>query len=134
MPTDQPIQRFKPKDIIEGRILPRTRIRYFDHAGVRELETLDTGVFFILAWWSGPAFIALDHLTKAILSADPAGKIELVIVDTDGIPDLYAYDFLRGKIHGYGECGWKKKEVVVGTLFRLGEIADYEERIIQVLE
>jgi hypothetical protein len=68
-----------------------------------------------------------------LLRADPAGKIELVIVDTGGIPDLYAYDFLRGKIHGYGECVWKKKKVVIDTLFRVGEIADYKERIIGLL-
>ncbi len=133
MPTDQPIQRFKPKDIIEGRILPRTKVRYFEHAGVRELEAVDTGVVFILAWWSGPAHIALDHLAKAILTADPGGRLALCIVDTDGIPDLYDHDLFRGKIHGYGECVWKRKSEVVDTLFRVGEIRDYEDRVLQIL-
>jgi len=133
MSDDQPIQRLKPKDIIEGRALPQTRVRFFERAGVRELEDLDTGIFFILAWWSAPAFIALDHLAKAILRADAGGRLELFIADTDGIPELYDYDFLRGKIHGYGECVWKRRKAVVDMFFRVGEVREYEDRIIQIL-
>ena len=133
MSADWPIQRLKAKDIIEGRVLPLSKIKYFAHAGSRELEELDTGVFFIFAWWSGPAHIALDHLAKAILAADPEGKLEVTIADTDGIPELYDCGFLRGKIHGYGECVWKRKGKIVETLFHVGEIDDYEGKILQVL-
>lgn len=127
--------RLQPKDIIEGRVLPRTKLRFLERAGVQELERLDTGVLFILAWWSGPAYIALDHLAKAILRADPNGELELLIVDTDGIPELYECDLLRGKIHGVGESIWKRKREVISTLFqRVGEISDYEARIKQLLE
>ncbi len=126
--------RLKPKDIIEGRVLPRTKLRFFEHAGVQELEGLDTGVLFILAWWSAPAYIALDHLAKAILMADPDGKLELLIVDTDGIPELYECELLRGKVTGAGETVWKRSGEVISTLFqRVGEISDYEERILQLL-
>jgi hypothetical protein len=110
-----------------------TQVQFFGRAGSRELEELDTGVFFILAWWSGPAHIALDHLAKAILIADPGGRLEVFVADTDGIPELYDCDLLRGKIHGYGECVWKRKKRVVDMLLHVGEISDYEARIVHVL-
>lgn len=133
MSADQPVQRLKPKEIIEGRVLQKTKVSFFDRAGVRELEELDTGIFFILAWWSSPAYVALDHLAKAILTTDPGGRLELLIVDTDGVPELYDHDLLRGKIHGYGECVWKRNREVIDTLFRVGKIRDYEDRISHLL-
>jgi hypothetical protein len=133
MDTDRPIQRLKATDIIEGRVLQHTKIRFLKHAGVQDLEEFDTGVFFILAWWSGPAHVGLDHLARAILKTDPDGRIDLLIADTDGAAELYNYDFLRGNIHGYGECIFKKGRKVVGTLLRLGEIREYQERILKIL-
>jgi len=133
MATDQPVERLKPKDIIEGRALLKSKVQFLDRAGVRDLDQLDTGIFFILAWWSGPAHIALDRLAKAILKADPGGRLELIIADTDGIPELYEHRLLHGKIHGYGECVWKKRGEVLATLFRVGEIKDYEDRVLQIL-
>src|SRR5258707_732060 len=73
IPADQPVQRLKAKDIIEGGVLPLTKVQFFGRAGTRELENLDSGIFFIFAWWSGPSHIALDRLAKAILKADPGG-------------------------------------------------------------
>jgi len=97
------------------------------------MEEFDTGVLFILAWWSAAAHVTLSQLAKAILKADPGGRLELLIVNTDGVPELYDCDLLRGKIHGYGECVWKRRREVVDTLFRIGEIRDYEERVLKLL-
>jgi hypothetical protein len=133
MPADQPVQRLKAKEIIEGRVLVRTQLHFLGRARIRDLENLHTGIFFIFAWWSAPSHIALDHLAKAILMADPAGMLELFVADADGISELSECDLLRGKLHGNGESVWKRESRVVDTLFRVGQISDYESRIIQLL-
>ena len=113
--------------------MPETKVRYLARADLRDLENLDTGVLFILAWWSGPALVALDHLAKAFLRAKAGGSIEFLIVDTDGIPEFYESVLLRGKIHGGGESLWKKGKEIVDITRGVLEIQDYENRILRLL-
>ena len=46
---------------------------------------------------------------------DPEGHLELVVVDTDGCPDLYELPELAGKLHGAGETAWVEEGRIVST-------------------
>lgn len=40
-------------------------------------------------FWSGPARLAFAELKRVLEDVDPGGHLELVVVDTDGCPNLY---------------------------------------------
>jgi hypothetical protein len=52
-------------------------------------------------------FLVGVQRTKAWLeAADPSGKLELIVVDIDGCPDLYMLPEFDGRLHGAGEAAW----------------------------
>lgn len=59
-----------------------------------------------MAFWSGPAHVFFKRLTKTVARLDPAGQIEIVVVDTDGIPRLNEIPPFGGQLGGNGEAAW----------------------------
>src|SRR5262245_60511992 len=84
-----------------GEIPPShsSRLRFLAEADRSVISTIDLGVLFIMAFWSGPSRKAFAELKRVLADLDPQGKLELVVVDTDGCPDLYATPEFVGKMH-----------------------------------
>jgi hypothetical protein len=59
-----------------------------------------------MAFWSGPSRRAFSQLKRALSLADTEGKLELVVVDRDGCPNLYDNPYWEGGIRGAGETAW----------------------------
>jgi hypothetical protein len=82
------------------------RMRFLPEADRSLIGTIDLGVLFVMAFWSGPSRLAFAHLKQVLSAVDPDGRLELVVVDTDGCPDLYEMPEFDGNLHGYGEVAW----------------------------
>jgi hypothetical protein len=68
-----------------------------------------------MAFWSGPARLAFQELKRVLEAVDSEGRLELVVVDTDGGPDIWDLPELVGKLHGWGETAWVHEGHIVRT-------------------
>jgi hypothetical protein len=103
---------------IEGLYLTpglAARTRFYAEADRSIIGTICCGVLFVMAFWSGPARLAFAELKRVLEAADPDGRLELVVVDTDGCPDLYELPELAGKLSGAGETAWVQGGRIVST-------------------
>jgi hypothetical protein len=82
------------------------RLRFVPQANRSIVRTIRCGVLFVMAFWSGPARKAFAELKRVLAAVDPGGRLELVVVDTDGCPDLHELTEFAGKLHGAGEAAW----------------------------
>lgn len=98
--------------------LPRShaaRIRYLAAADRSVFGTIQFGVLFVMAWWSGPSHQGWFKLKQVLTALDPNGRLEVIMVDTDGCPDLYECPEFAGQLHGWGEVAWVRCGQVVRT-------------------
>jgi hypothetical protein len=79
------------------------------------IQAIRCGILFVMAFWSGTSYRSLTQLKQALAKLDPKGRLEVVVVDTDGCPDLYDSPELLGKLHGNGEAAWIIRGRVVAT-------------------
>jgi hypothetical protein len=91
------------------------RTRFYSEADRAVLATIQCGVLFVMAFWSVPARSAFQQLKRVLEAVDPGGRLELVVVDTDGCPDLYDLPEFVGKLHGVGEAAWIRAGQLVRT-------------------
>jgi hypothetical protein len=91
------------------------RTRFYSEADRAVLATIRCGVLLVMAFWSGPARLAFQELKRVLEAVDPEGRLELVVVDTDGCPDFYELPVFVGKLHGAGETAWIRDGQVVRT-------------------
>ena len=91
------------------------RTRFYSEADRAVLATIRCGVLFVMAFWSGPARLAFQELKRVLEAVDPEGRLELVVVDTDGCPDIYQLPEFVGKLHGAGETAWIREGRLVRT-------------------
>ena len=91
------------------------RTRFLPTADRSVFGTIRLGVLFIMAWWSGPSRQGFVKLKQVLAALDPGGRLELVVVDTDGCPDLYECPEFVGQLHGWGEVAWVRGGRVVLT-------------------
>lgn len=82
------------------------RVRYESEADRSIISSINRGILFIMAFWSGTSYQSFARLKQALTRIDPEGRLEVVVVDTDGCPDLYEVPELLGKMHGNGEVAW----------------------------
>ena len=94
--------------------LPFERIRYVADTDAATVRSINRGVLFLMAFWSGPALQAFAKLTEVLARLD-AESLELVVVDVDGSPDLYELPELKGEVHGNGETAWVRDGKIVAT-------------------
>jgi hypothetical protein len=91
------------------------RVRYLAEADRSVIPTIRCGILFVMAFWSGTSFQSLFRLKQTLSRLDPSGRLEVVVVDTDGCPDLYEVPELVGKLHGNGEAAWVSAGKIVCT-------------------
>src|SRR5262245_46723729 len=65
------------------------RTRFYSECDRAVIATIRGGVLFVMAFWSGPARLAFAQLKRVFEEVDLSCRLELVVVDTDGCPDLY---------------------------------------------
>jgi hypothetical protein len=68
-----------------------------------------------MAFWSGTSRQAFAELKRSLETKDPEGRLELVVVDTDGCPSLYELPEFVGRLHGHGEAAWVLGGKIVRT-------------------
>jgi hypothetical protein len=91
------------------------RLRFLPNADRSVIGTIKLGVLFVMAFWSGPSRKGFQILKEVLAEADPGGKLELVVVDTDGCPDLYDAPEMAWQLGGWGEVAWVADGQVVRT-------------------
>jgi hypothetical protein len=89
--------------------------RFMPTADRSVFSTIRLGVLFVMAWWSGPSRQGFFKLKQVLASLDPGGQLEVVVVDTDGCPDLYECPEFAGQLHGWGEVAWVRDGRVIST-------------------
>ncbi len=95
--------------------LPIERVDYRPEADAGVINSIDRGILFLMAFWSGPSITAFAKLTEVVARLDQGGELELVVVDVDGSPDLYEVPEFLGKLHGKGETAWIRNGRIVAT-------------------
>lgn len=101
----------------------RTRSRYYATSDPGVVATIRCGVLFVMAWWSGPARQAFGLLKAALKRLDPDGRLELIVIDTDGVAG-YILPCGRSALHGAGETFWVLDGVVIADT----SWGDYRQR------
>lgn len=91
------------------------RVRFLAEANRTVFETLRFGILFVMAFWNGTSSHSFTWLKRCLLKNDPEGLLEVLVVDTDGCPDLYEVPELLGKMHGNGEVVWILEGRILGT-------------------
>ena len=92
-----------------------SRLRFLREADRSVIGTIRCGVLFVMAFWSGPCRSAFAELKRVIAAEDCDGRLELVVVDTDGCPDLQNQPEFTDKLAGAGEIAWVMDGVIVCT-------------------
>jgi hypothetical protein len=91
------------------------RTRFYSEADQSIFGTIRCGVLFVMAFWSGQSRRAFEELKRAMEANHQHGRLELVVVDTDGCPSLYQLPEFVGKLHGAGEAAWVLEGKIVCT-------------------
>ena len=91
------------------------RVRFLHTADREVFGSIRLGILFVMAWWSGPSRQGFSELKRVLATLDPDGRLEVVVVDTDGCPDLYECPEFAGQLHGWGEVAWVRGGRVVRT-------------------
>jgi hypothetical protein len=102
------------RSLVKYAKLPAERIRYVADADEATVRSIERGILFLMAFWSGPSVQAFAKLTE-VLTTLPAEDLELVVVDVDGSPDLYELPEFRGQVTGSGETAWVRHGEIVNT-------------------
>jgi hypothetical protein len=108
----------EPYSRIENLYLPPSlvkRTRFYSEADQSIVATIRCGVLFVMAFWSGTSRLAFAELKRSLEANDPNGRLQLVVVDTDGCPSLYELPEFVGKLHGHGEAAWVLEGKIVST-------------------
>ena len=111
-----------------------SRLRYLSEADQSVFVTIRLGVLFVMAFWSGPSWLAFAQLKRALAKFDPEGRLELVVVDTDGCPNLYDNPAWHGGIHGAGETAWISEGRVIYTGAYAPDMSAFESNTKRLLQ
>lgn len=95
--------------------IPLSRIQYQADSDPSLIATIQLGVLFVMAFWSGQSVLAFIRLTDIISRTDALEQSQVVVIDTDGAPAFYDLPEFWGKLHGYGEVAWIKDGVIQCT-------------------
>ena len=95
--------------------LPNERIEYHAISDTSVIADIKCGILFIMAFWSAPSVKAFGQLTEIVKRFDPNGRLQFVVVDTDGARPFYDHPQFVGKIGGWGETAWIKDGEIQST-------------------
>ena len=79
---------------------------------ITSINSIQRGIVFLMATWSGGAVSAHRHLTS-FLEQHGIPKQQLHVLDVDHHPELYDMPEFAGKIHGWGEAAIVKDGKIV---------------------
>ncbi len=82
------------------------RIRYLPDSTPSVIAEINCGILFVMAFWSCPAIKAFHKLTEIVSRLDPEGKLEFIVVDTDGAEAFYEHPAFKDRLSGAGEVAW----------------------------
>lgn len=83
------------------------RTRFLAEADRNALLAIRSGILFVVAFWSGTSLRSFCRLREALSKFDAEGRLEAVVVDTDGCPDLLQAPELANIVFGgNGETAW----------------------------
>ncbi len=108
-------QREDPPKALTGTALPIDRLTFYRQADASILGEIRHGILFVMAFWSLTAARGFAALTDALARLDPEGRLQLVVVDIDGLPDDPAGPELFGRLGGNGEAAFLHDGQVVDT-------------------
>lgn len=91
------------------------RTRFLESADRSVVESIQCGILFVMAFWSVYALKAFAELKRVLGSLDPAGLLELVVVDADGCGTIEEMGFRADAPAGVGESAWVWKGRIVHT-------------------
>jgi len=86
--------------------IPIKRIRYLPDSTPSVITEINCGILFVMAFWSGPSIKAFHQLTEIVSRLDPDGKLEFIVVDTDGAEAFYEHPAFKDRLSGAGEVAW----------------------------
>src|SRR5215813_9896424 len=76
------------------------------------ISTIQRGMVFIFAVWSGPAIVAVERFTRVLAGMDTAG-LDLVVLDTDCLSSEAGIALWGSNVGGGGETLWIRDGFVV---------------------
>ncbi|QDV56895.1 hypothetical protein [Rosistilla oblonga] len=82
------------------------RARYDADLSATVLADLSCAIVMVNAFWSGPSMQTLVRIANVIADVDVDCRIELIVCDTDHIPDLSLEPWGLNTLGGYGEIAW----------------------------
>jgi hypothetical protein len=95
--------------------IPIERIRYLPDSTTSVIADVNCGILFVMAFWSGTSIKAFHQLTEILSRLDPDGRLEFVVVDTDGAEAFYEHPVFKDKLSGAGEVAWINGGVIQCT-------------------
>ena len=82
------------------------RARYDADLSSTVLSELSCAIVMVNAFWSGPSMQTLVRIANVIADVDSDRRIQLIVCDTDHIPDLSLEPWILNTRGGYGEIAW----------------------------
>ena len=92
-----------------------SRTRFYQDGDREVVGSIRCGILFLMAFWSGTSRRAFEELKRVLKAVDPDGRLELVVVDVDGDPELYNFPEFAGKLGGNGEAAWIRDGRIMQT-------------------
>jgi len=93
---------------------PMDQVVFVPEADAGIIDSIETGVLFLMAFWSGYSVTAFAALSKVLATAETE-PLELVVADIDGSPSLYEVPEFKERIHGAGETAWIHHGTIIAT-------------------
>ncbi|MEO9591554.1 hypothetical protein, partial [Rhodopirellula bahusiensis] len=82
------------------------RARYDADLSSTVLSDLSCAIVMVNAFWSGPSMQTLVRIANVIAEVDSDRRIQLIVCDTDHVPDLSLEPWTLNTLGGYGEIAW----------------------------
>jgi hypothetical protein len=112
---------------VPPEIVAAGKFRFLASCDLTVLNDIDCGLVFVMAFWSGPSRQAFQQVKSLLRKVDSECRLELVVVDADGCPNLYEHPLFRGAMSGAGETAWVKGGVIRAvTVFGFSKAAFIE--------
>ena len=93
---------FDPIAVLEKcSAIPPSSFTYRPTADDDTLREFDTGVVFVMAFWSGPCLKAFRSFTETLASLESAPPV--LVVDIDGLDSQMIESIMSGLTNGWGE-------------------------------
>jgi hypothetical protein len=104
-----------PESLRQSSLPLACRINFYREADANLIRATHCGVAFIMSFWSPYSRRVYPQFIEGVAKADPDGRLEILVVDNDGVSawrDIRKLDEIDG---GWGEALWIKDGTIVLT-------------------